>query len=301
MVSDDHAALGAALHQWRDRTSPQDIGLPTGGVRRAPGLRREELAQLAGLSVDYIVRLERGRATSPSAQVLASLSRALRLSEAERDHLFRLAGQAPPAVGHISQHIPPSVQRLLDQLRHTPLSVHDAAWNIISWNPLWAALIGDPSAWQGKERNIVWRHFTGQATRVTHTPAQQVQFETALVSDLRSSTARYPHDKPLRALIADLRQVSDRFSDLWAAHTVGYHTTDHKTVHHPNLGPVTVDCDTLTVPGSDLRIAACTAPPDTTTSEQFALLATIGTQPMPHPIGTSTTSRSEPGQAQRPG
>ncbi|MGP3947699.1 helix-turn-helix transcriptional regulator [Streptomyces sp. 7N604] len=291
MVSEDHAALGTALRQWRDRTSPQDIGLPTGGVRRAPGLRREELAQLAGLSVDYVVRLERGRATSPSAQVLASLSRALRLSESERDHLFRLAGQAPPAAGHISPYIPPSVQRLLDQLRHTPLSVHDASWNLISWNPLWAALVGDPSAWRGKERNIAWRHFTGLPSRATHTHEQQVRFEIALVSDLRSATARYPRDKPLRSLIADLRRESDRFGELWASHTVGFHTTDSKTVHHPDLGAVTVDCDTLTVPGSDLRIAAYSAPPGTATSEQFALLATIGTQAMPQPADDSSRRR----------
>ncbi|MGP3922741.1 helix-turn-helix transcriptional regulator [Streptomyces sp. 8N616] len=291
MVSEDHAALGIALRQWRDRTSPQDIGLPTGGVRRAPGLRREELAQLAGLSVDYVVRLERGRATSPSAQVLASLSRALRLSEPERDHLFRLAGQAPPAAGDISPYIPPSVQRLLDQLRHTPLSVHDASWNLISWNPLWAALVGDPSAWRGRERNIAWRHFTGLPSRATHTHEQQVRFEIALVSDLRSSTARYPQDKPLRSLIADLRRESDRFSELWASHTVGFHTTDSKIVHHPDLGAVTVDCDTLTVPGSDLRIAAYSAPPGTATSEQFALLTTIGIQAMPQPADDSSRGR----------
>ncbi|MEW1914674.1 helix-turn-helix transcriptional regulator [Kitasatospora sp. NPDC085895] len=277
-MNDDPAALGQALRHWRDRTSPQDLGLPLGGVRRAPGLRREELAQLAGLSVDYVTRLERGRATSPSPQVLAALARALRLTDTERDHLYLLAGQAPPATGRISAHIPPSVQRLLDQLRATPLSVHDAAWNLIYWNPLWAALVGDPSPWRGREANIVWQHFTDRPTRVTHTPDQQMRFETALVSDLRSSAARYPRDKQLRTLITDLRRASIRFDDLWASHTVGFHTTDSKTVHHPDLGPVTVDCDTLTIPGHDLRIAVLSAPEGTGTAAQFDLLATIGTQ-----------------------
>ncbi|WAZ26670.1 helix-turn-helix transcriptional regulator [Streptomyces cinnabarinus] len=277
-MNNDPAALGQALRHWRDRTSPNDVGLPQGGVRRAPGLRREELAQLAGLSVDYVVRLERGRATSPSPQVLASLSRALRLSELERDHLYLLAGQAPPTAGHISPHIPPSVQRLIDQLRNTPISVHDAAWNLISWNPLWAALIGDPSAWRGKERNIAWRHFTGLPSRVTHTPEQEARLETALVSDLRSSAARYPQDTALRSLIIQLRRASDRFDELWDAHAVGFHTTDSKAVHHPDVGIVTVDCDTLTVPGNDLRIVTCSAAPDTAASDQLELLATIGTQ-----------------------
>ncbi|MCX2923477.1 helix-turn-helix domain-containing protein [Streptomyces sp. NEAU-W12] len=277
-MNDDPVALGQALRHWRDRLSPQDLGLPLGGVRRAPGLRREELAQLAGVSVDYVVRLERGRATSPSPQVLAALARALRLNETERDHLYLLADQAPPTSGHVSPHVPPSVQRLLDQLGGSPLSVHDAAWNLISFNPLWAALMGDPSPWRGKERNIAWRHFTHRPTRVTHTPDQQGRFETALVSDLRSSAARYPADTRLTALINDLRGVSDRFDDLWDAHTVGFHTTDSKTVHHPDLGPVAIDCDTLTVPGNDLRIAVCSPPLGTATADQFALLNSIGTQ-----------------------
>lgn len=277
-MNDDPVALGQALRHWRDRTSPKGLGLPLGGVRRAPGLRREELAQLAGLSVDYVVRLERGRATSPSPQVLASLARALRLTETERDHLYLLAGQAPPTTGQVSPHVPPSIQRLLDQLHSSPLSVHDAAWNLISFNPLWAALMGDPSPWRGKERNIAWRHFTHLPTRVTHTPEQQTRFETALVSDLRSSAARYPKDAHLTALITSLRSASERFDDLWDSHAVGFHTTDSKTVHHPDLGPVTVDCDTLTIPGDDLRIAICSAPPATTTAERFALLGAIGTQ-----------------------
>ncbi|MFD5259237.1 helix-turn-helix domain-containing protein [Streptomyces bobili] len=277
-MNDDPVALGQALRHWRDRTGPEDLGLPRGGVRRAPGLRREELAQLAGLSVDYVVRLERGRATSPSPQVLASLARALRLNETERDHLYLLADQAPPTSGLVSPHVPPSVQRLLDQLNGSPVSVHDAAWNLISCNPLWAALMGDPSPWRGKERNIAWRHFTRQPTRVAHTPDQQDRFETALVSDLRSSAARYPADTRLTALINDLRGVSDRFDDLWDSHTVGFHTTDSKTVHHPDLGPVAIDCDTLTVPGDDLRIAVCSPPLGTATADQFALLNSIGTQ-----------------------
>ncbi|MET8284311.1 helix-turn-helix transcriptional regulator [Streptomyces sp. NPDC051639] len=271
-----HGELGAALRHWRDRTAPREAGLPTGGVRRAPGLRREELAQLAGLSVDYVTRLERGRATSPSDQVLTALSRALRLSEAEREHLFRLAGQAPPAAGHISRHVPPSVQRLLDQLRLAPLGVHDAAYDLISWNPLWAALVGDPSEWRGRERNYVWRQFAGLPTRVTHTPEQLTRLEAALVSDLRSATARYPEDGGLRSLIADLRRESDRFRTLWAAHTVGFHTADTKTVHHPGLGTIVVDCDTLTVPGADLRITVCSAAPGTEAAEQLALLAAVG-------------------------
>src|SRR5690606_5290542 len=101
--------LGRALHAWRDRTKPAEVGVPDNGGRRAPGLRREELARLAGLSVDYVVRLEQGRSTNPSPQVLSALARALRLSTAEREHLFVLAGQAVPSAGQVSDHVPAGV------------------------------------------------------------------------------------------------------------------------------------------------------------------------------------------------
>ncbi|MFE4550720.1 helix-turn-helix transcriptional regulator [Streptomyces sp. NPDC056785] len=271
-----HGDLGRALRHWRDRNGPAAAGLPAraaSGTRRAPGLRREELAQLAGLSVDYVVRLERGRATTPSPQVLHALARALRLTRAERDHLFLLAGQAPPADRQVSAHIPSTVQRLLDQLGRNPIAVHDACWNTISWNPLWAALAGDPSTLRGRERSIAWRHFARLPTRVTHEPQQLARFETAVVSDLRSSALRYPEDRELRRLLSDLREVSPRFEELWQSHVVGYHSADRKTIHHPDLGPVTVDCDTLTVPGSDLRIAVYSAPPGSHTEQRFELLA----------------------------
>ena len=272
--------LGRALRGWRDRMAPSAVGLSAGGVRRAAGLRREELAQLAGLSVDYVVRLEQGRATSPSPQVLSSLARALRLSAAEREHLFLLAGHHPPGPGQLSAHIPPGVHRLLDQLNGTPLSVHDAAWNLILWNPLWSALFGDPSPQRGRERNIVWRHFAGLPDRVSHTPAQEARFEAAVVADLRAATARYPADAGLRSLIRDLRDVSTDFERLWNTGIVGVHETDTKTIDHPDVGTLTFDCDVLIAPGSDLRIVACTAAPGSDAADKLKLLDVIGTESM---------------------
>jgi transcriptional regulator with XRE-family HTH domain len=256
------------------------VGLPAGGVRRAAGLRREELAQLAGMSVDYIVRLEQGRATSPSPQVLSALARALRLSAAEREHLYLLAGQSAPGPGQLSAHITPGVRRLLDQLDGAPLSVCDAAWNLVLWNPLWAALFGDASTWHGRERNIVWRHFTGLPSRVGHDPGQEDAFRAAVVADLRAASARYPADAGLRSLIKDLREVSTDFARLWDSGIVGVHKSDTKTVHHPDVGTFTLDCDVLTVPGSDLRIVAHTAAPGSDAADRLRLLNVIGTQAM---------------------
>ncbi|EIV96116.1 helix-turn-helix transcriptional regulator [Frankia sp. QA3] len=272
--------LGRALRGWRDRTAPATVGLPVGGVRRAAGLRREEVAQLAGLSVDYLVRLEQGRATSPSAQVLSALARALRLSPAEREHLYLLAGQWAPGPGQVSAHIPPGVRRLLDQLDGAPLSVWDAAWNLILWNPLWAALIGDPSARPGRERNIVWLHFIDPPCRISNTPEQEVRFRAAMVGDLRAAAARYPADAGLRALIKDLRAASTAFADLWDAGAVGVHEAVTKTVHHPTVGVLTLDCDVLTAPGADLRIVAYTAAPGSDAADRLRLLDVIGTQAM---------------------
>src|ERR1039457_1215310 len=140
---DSQGDLGALLRSWRDRLSPVDVGLPAGDSRRGGGLRREELASLAGLSVDYVVRLEQGRARRPSAQVAASLARALQLSDAERDHLFVVAGLLPPSPGEVPAHIPPGVQRLVARLGEIPLAVFTASWDLISWSPLWAALLGE--------------------------------------------------------------------------------------------------------------------------------------------------------------
>ncbi|SEU40352.1 helix-turn-helix transcriptional regulator [Nonomuraea wenchangensis] len=272
------AEFGRAVRRWRDRVSPEVIGLPVGGHRRTAGLRREELALLAGISVDYLTRLEQGRAASPSAQVVEALARALRLSPAERAHLFGLAGLAPPGPRTVPAYITPSVHRLLDRMTGTPVAVYDASWTLLMANPPYAALMGDPSGWRGNQRNAVWRHFLGPPNRVRHTPESRRALEAALVADLRATAARYPADQRLRHLVLDLRTGSDRFADLWDSGTVGHHEAARKTIDHPHVGAVTLDCDVLTVSGSDLRIMIYTAEPGTADAERLALLTVLGTQ-----------------------
>jgi transcriptional regulator with XRE-family HTH domain len=273
-----HTELGAALRAWRDRLAPADAGLPDHGARRAPGLRREELALLAGMSADYVTRLEQGRASAPSVQVLTALARALRLSGAEREHLFVLAGQPFPGPGIMPTHLTPGLQRLLDQLSGIPVSVNDASWTLLAWNPLWAALVGDPAGQRGRDRNVLWRYFTGAPGRVTHTPEDEPRFEASAVADLRAAAARYPRDAELRRLVADLQAASPQFARLWESREVGTHERDRKTVHHPELGPITVDCDVLTVPAVDLRVVAFTAAPGSADADKLRLLAVLGTQ-----------------------
>ena len=272
------AEFGQAVRRWRDRASPEAAGLPAGGQRRATGLRREELALLAGISVDYITRLEQGRATSPSAQVVEALARALRLAPEERAHLFRLAGLMPPGPETVPGYISPSVQRLLDRLTGTPVAVYDAAWTLLVANPPYAALMGDPSGWRGHERNGVWRNLTGLRGRVRQTPEERNALEEALVADLRGAAGRYPADRRLRSLITDLRSNSARFCQLWDSGVVGQQRAARKIVDHPQVGPLTLDCDVLTVAGSDLHIMIYTAEPGTPDAERLALVTVLGTQ-----------------------
>jgi transcriptional regulator with XRE-family HTH domain len=270
--------LGGALRRWRDRVRPDAAGLPSGGHRRAAGLRREELALLAGISVDYVTRLEQGRAANPSAQVVEALTRALRLSGDERTYLFGLAGLMPPGPDVVPGFLTPSVQRLLDRLVDTPVAVSDAAMTLLLANPMHAALMGDPSALRGFERNAVWRNFTGMPTRVRHTPEERHAFEVGLVSELRATAARYPADRRLAALIAELRTRSARFAELWDAGVVGRLSTSHKTVEHPQVGLLTLDCELLRVEENDLHILVYSAEPGTEAAEKLRLLSVLGTQ-----------------------
>ncbi|MGW1374092.1 helix-turn-helix transcriptional regulator [Streptomyces sp. NPDC002446] len=269
--------LATALRLWRTRLSPSAAGLPTAsaGPRRTSGLRREELALLAGISADYLVRLEQGRANSPSPQVLTALARALRLSGAEQRHLFLLAGQRPPDHDRIPATLTPGLRRLLDRMPDTPVGVYDATWTLVTWNRLHAELTGDPAGLPARERNVLWRHFTGMPGRVRHTPQQTAHFEAATVADLRAATARYPADPSLRSLVTDLCRASPRFADLWASHAVGTHSADTKTFDHPVLGPLTLDCDLLTAPDSDLRLVVLTAAPHTEAAAKLAQLSSL--------------------------
>lgn len=270
--------LGQALRRWRDRVPPDAAGLPTGGHRRAAGLRREELALLAGISVDYVTRLEQGRAANPSVQVVEALARALRLTGDERRYLFGLAGLVPPGPDVVPAFITPSVQRLLDRLVDTPVAVSDAAMTLLVANPMHAALMGDPSALQGFERNSVWRAFTGVPSRVRHTPEERRLFEAGLVAELRSTLARYPADRRLPLMIAELRTRSERFAELWDAGVVGRLATSRKTVEHPQVGTLTLDCDLLRVEENDLHVLVYSAEPGTEAAEKLRLISVLGTQ-----------------------
>jgi transcriptional regulator with XRE-family HTH domain len=272
--------FGRMLRRWRDQVSPAAVGVPVGGRRRATGLRREELAALAGISADYLTRLEQGRATSPSAQVVEALGRALRLPDGERDLLFELAGHAAPGLDLVPSRIPSSVQRLLDRLANTPVAVFDATMTLLVANAPYDALMGETSSQRGIERNAVWRNLVGPGSRAILTAAERGDLQARLVSDLRLTAARYPADRSVRRLVAELTATSPRFIELWESTALGAprEVSRTKTIGHPAVGDISLDCDTLVVAADDLRIMVYTAEPGTEDAARLDLAIVLGTQ-----------------------
>jgi transcriptional regulator with XRE-family HTH domain len=259
MRQHDLGALGAALRRLRERTEPAAVGLPAGGRRRARGLRREELAELAGVSADYVRRLEQGR-SHPSADVVNAIARALRVERAEYERLCSLAGHAA-ADGRVPGEVGAGAVRLLERLGGTAVCLCDAAWNVVAWNGAWAALrCGEPTgnAWDG---NVAWRTFGGAPGRVARTAERAAGFETMLAARLRTASLRYPADASLAALVDELRGTSRTFETLW--HTAGAAAPreDRAVLSHPDVGDVTLDCDLLAVPDGDLLAMIFTAGP----------------------------------------
>ena len=265
--------LATCLRSWRDRLDPVEAGLPAQGSRRAPGLRREEVAAQTGISVNYLMRLEQGRAEHPSPSVVSALARTLRLNSTEAAHLHRLAGHADPTARVASRHLTPSVQRILARLDDVPLVVIDPAWTIVAANRLAHALLMDDPVGQNAAHN----HFIGPQW-VDRDPEEEERFEREMVSDLHLRVTRHPDDAALHALVAELHAGSERFAELWAQPPVSPSSASRKTFRHPTIGAITVDCDVLEVVGSDLRVVVWTAPPGSPDASALQLLGVVGFQ-----------------------
>ncbi len=277
----DRTELGAALKTWRARLTPTDVGLPAGTRRRTQGLRREEVAQLAGMSVDYLTRLEQGRGPRPSASILTALARALRISTAERDHLFHLAGNAPPQPGRIADTVRPSVLRLMDRFTDLPAMLLNARADILAWNPMAAALLGDFSALPPGQRNIVWQRFAGAGPgRLIADSKQRQRLDRTAVAELRAAAARYPDDPTLHRMIHELHTRSPEFARLWALRPLDPRHADRKRFAHPQLGTLELDCDVLAVPGDDQILIVYSAAPNTPEAQALSLLRILGVEPL---------------------
>ncbi|MCE6999097.1 helix-turn-helix transcriptional regulator [Saccharothrix sp. S26] len=274
----DKQELGAFLRGRRERLRPQDVGLPPGPRRRTPGLRREEVAVLAHISTEYYTRLEQGRAPRPSSEVLAAIAGALRLTDDESDHLHTLAGTAPLRTRLHRRDVRPSILALLDRLPRTAAFVTSAAFEVLAWNDLAAALMEDFSRLAEADRNLARRAFPGP--RPDDTPlygiSDAAEFRHHVVTRLRTTLARYPTDPVVVDLVGELRAGSPDFARLWERHDVRTAPMLTKTFHHPVVGPVTVDCDTLTLDDRDQHLVVYSAPAGSPDAEALALLHVLG-------------------------
>ncbi|MFI1837133.1 MmyB family transcriptional regulator [Streptomyces olivaceoviridis] len=281
--------LGAFLRTRRDRIRPAEAGLPQGPRRRVPGLRREEVAQLAGLSADYYTELERGSAKNgvqPSAQTLAALARALRLNVDERDHLFHLAERpVPPSAHGPSAHVQPALLGLLDRLSNTPARVITDLHETLVENDLARNLLGKSPAHRGPAASFVYRWFTDPQTRERYPVEDHPHHSRVFVADLQAAAARRGRDAEVTRMIAVLRRRSPEFAALWDTHDVAVRRKDHKKIVHPTLGVIELDCYNLLSEDGRQRLLWFTAPPGSRGAEQLELLSVIGTQDLSVPEG----------------
>ncbi|MGW7045536.1 MmyB family transcriptional regulator [Streptomyces avermitilis] len=283
--------LAAFLRSRRDRIRPADVGLPAGPRRRVPGLRREEVAQLAGLSADYYTELERGRGAQPSSQTLAALARALRLGGDQRDHLFHLADRPLPASEHgaSARHVQAALLGLLDRLATTPAQVITDLHETLVQNELAVALLGRAPEPRGPATGFAYRWFTEPAARAVYPPEDHSHHSRVFVADLQAVAARRGRDTEVAGMTAALRRRSAEFAALWDTHDVGLRRTDHKRIVHPALGVIELDCHSLFSEDGRQRLLWFTAPPGTEGAAQLELLGVIGTQDMAAAEGASRT------------
>ncbi|MET8995739.1 helix-turn-helix transcriptional regulator [Amycolatopsis sp. NPDC004169] len=271
--------LGEFLRHRRERLRPEDVGLPGGGRRRTPGLRREEVASLAALSPDYYSRLEQGRVRTPSAAALASLARTLRLTGDEQDYLFRLAGQQPPEPRSPLAHVDPAMSYLLDALGHTPAQVADDLLTVVAQNRAAEHLLGVWTGLPGYRSNVTWRWFADPASRDSNDPAEHERIGRAYAADLRAGVAqRSPRDRFAHGLVADLLQRSDEFAELWAQQHVAALTSAPKRIRHPLVGDLDLQCDVVLSPATGHRLVLFRPRPGSDAHDQIAFLDVLGNQ-----------------------
>lgn len=273
----DLQELAAFLKSRRDRIRPAEVGLPNGPRRRVPGLRRDEVAHLAGASVDYYTELERGRGAQPSPQMLTALARALRLTSDERNHLFHLAGHpAPPSHGPLG-HVEPGLLGLLDRLTTTPAQVITDLHETLVQNRLALALLGPPPG-RGMSASFVYRWFTDPEARRIYPTEDAEKHSRAFVADLRAVSARRSGESDVTGLVAQLLRRSREFGQLWEEREVALRRVDHKRIVHPSLGVIELDCHNLFSEDGRQRLLWFSAPPGSAGAEQLELLSVVGTQ-----------------------
>lgn len=277
MAGVDRAQLADFLRRRRAAMQPEDVGLAHTVRRRTSGLRREEVAMVAGMSADYYTRLEQQRGPQPSVSMLTALARALRLSLPERDHLYRLAGHTPPRADVRSDHVSRGLARVLDRVA-TPAMVTNDLGEALAQNSLAVALLGDERrfAWGSPERSRWYRWFAEPDERRLHAAVDHEGLSRSYAAALRVAIGRHPDDRRAQQLVAE---VSSEFTALWTDHDVSWRPgTEAKHFIHPQVGPLELDCDTLVADNDSQILLVYTATPGSESADRLRLLGVLGAQ-----------------------
>jgi transcriptional regulator with XRE-family HTH domain len=236
------------------------------------------VAALVGMSVDYYTRLEQGRGPQPSEQMLAALARALRLSDDEREYLFRVAGHAAPDRFTALPHVAPALLRVLDRLDDTPALILSDLGERLAANRLAVALLGDVSDRTGWARTDIWRWFTEPTERLRYPEADRDRQSRALVANLRAARGALGARSRAGELVRALQSESAEFAELWERHEVARRFEDHKVLIHRELGPIELDCQVLFTEDQSQALLVLTAPPRSEGWEKLQLLGVVGAQ-----------------------
>ncbi|WP_443732119.1 helix-turn-helix transcriptional regulator [Solirubrobacter phytolaccae] len=273
----DRVQLADFLRTRREALRPEDVGFGSGARRRTKGLRREEVAMLAHMSTDYYARLEQQRSPQPSEQMLAALARALRLSQDERDHLFRLGGKTPGPRARRTDHVNPALMRVLDRI-DAPAQVMSDLGETLVQNPLAVALVGDQTRFTGPARSLLHRWFTDPAERALYAPEEHLQHSRVYVAYARGVLARDPADVRAGEIVELLKLHSPEFTALWDEHEVAVDFSERKRFVHPRVGTLDLHCQELIAADEGQVLLVYTATPGTDDYDKLQLLSVIGTQ-----------------------
>jgi transcriptional regulator with XRE-family HTH domain len=276
----DRDALADFLRRRREALRPEDVGLPAGRRRRAPGLRREEVAARAHISTDFYTRLEQRRGARPSESTVASLALALRLNEIERDHLFALAGHNAPPTAMRADEPSPGLLRVLEQIEGSPAMIVSDLGVTLSQNELAKALLGDHSAFTGPARSMIYRWFTEPERRDLHPVEDHEVRARQHVASLRAVHGRPGPDPEADELVAALIAESEEFAALWERHEVGRRTAVEKRFIHPLVGEVALDCQNLVSENLSERLVVFSAAPGSVDEARLRMLAELATAPV---------------------
>ena len=274
----DRTQLADFLRRRREALQPEDVGLRRGSRRRTAGLRREEVAALCDMSVDYYSRLEQSRGPQPSEQMLAAIARGLRLTIDERDHLFRLAGHTAPVRALRSDHVSPGTMRVLDRLADTPAQVMTELGETLAQTPAARALFGDETRFEGFMRSVGYRWFVDPSAREVYPLEDHAMHSRAFTADIRTAHAKHGPRSRVGGIVEALLAESPEFAQLWEAHEVGGGHSREKRVQHPQVGVMQLQCQFLVDPEQGQTLLVLTATPGTESYEMLQLLSVIGTQ-----------------------